>query len=166
MSIFSDVRDFMKIGHPEKIRPVPTFDIDDDRLCAHLIKEEYREMMDAWAQEDMAEFADGIADLIYVLVFSAHAYGIPIEEVWDEVQRTNMAKFPDGKVLRRESDGKILKPEGWTPPDIKSILDKALANQCTSACPHGDRCTLAEDHDGGHNHRVCDCNEPNSEAKP
>lgn len=125
MSVFSDVLALMKIGHPEKIRSTPTFDIEGDRLCVNLIKEEYGEMMRAWGNEDMTEFADGIADLIYVLIFAAHAYGIPIEKVWAEVQRTNMAKFPGGKVLRRESDGKILKPEGWEPPDIKRILREA-----------------------------------------
>ena len=49
---------------------------------------------------------------------------IPQQDVWNEVARSNLAKIDDetGKVLKRV-DGKVLKPEGWTPPDIKSILD-------------------------------------------
>lgn len=124
---FQDVLDFMRIGHPESIRTrpqTPTPEVRD--LCLTLIREEgLQETVDALETGDLVEIADGIADTIYVLVYAAHCYGIPIAEVWAEVQRTNMAKFPGGKVLRRESDGKILKPEGWTPPDIRSILGAA-----------------------------------------
>lgn len=53
------------------------------------------------------------------------AYGFPMDEIWAEVQRSNMAKLqPDGTVKRRD-DGKILKPDGWTPPDIRGILERA-----------------------------------------
>ncbi|MBF6358173.1 hypothetical protein IU449_27120 [Nocardia higoensis] len=46
---------------------------------------------------------------------------IPLDRVWGEVQRSNLAKLVDGKALRRE-DGKIVKPEGWQPPNIGAIL--------------------------------------------
>lgn len=124
MSIFSDVLAFMRIGHPENIKDSPADPISSTySLCRTLIKEEVGETLDAMDDSDIVEVADGIADSIYVLVYTAHCYGIPIEEIWDEVQRTNMSKFPDGKVLRRESDGKIQKPEGWQPPNIRAILD-------------------------------------------
>jgi predicted HAD superfamily Cof-like phosphohydrolase len=51
-------------------------------------------------------------------------FGIPMNEVWNAVQQTNMAKFPDGEVLRNEH-GKVIKPEGWEPPDIKAIIEAA-----------------------------------------
>lgn len=38
-----------------------------------------------------------------------------------------------------------------------------MTTQCKFACPHGDRCTLGQDHEGGHNHLGCDCNEPDAE---
>jgi len=124
MSIFNDVLKFMKIGHPENIRDTPANPSDDVfALCRTLIKEEVGETLDAMGSGDIVEVADGIADSIYVLVYTAHCYGIPINEVWAEVQRTNMAKFPGGVVTRRPSDGKIMKPEGWEPPDIKDILE-------------------------------------------
>lgn len=127
MSIFSDVLKFMRIGHPEYIKDSPGFPTAKAQvLCRNLIEGEVnKELLPALAEGDLVEIADGIADSIYVLVYTAHCYGIPINEVWAEVQHTNMAKFPGGKVLRRESDGKIMKPEGWEPPDIKAILEEA-----------------------------------------
>lgn len=71
-------------------------------------------------EPDIVEIADAICDGIFVLQGAALEYGIPMDEIWDEVQRTNMAKT-DGPV---RDDGKIMKPEGWQPPDIKKILEK------------------------------------------
>ena len=90
--------------------------------------------------QDMPEIADGIGDLIYVLVGMALEYGIPLDHVWDEIQRTNMNKFPDGKVLKNPKTGKVMKPEGWTPPDIKAQLLKTTAAEWhTCATPSGDK---------------------------
>ncbi len=47
-------------------------------------------------------------------------FGVDGEPIADEIQRSNMDKFRDG--IKRRADGKILKPEGWTAPDIKTIL--------------------------------------------
>ena len=66
----------------------------------------------------MADVADGIADLIYVLLGRAIAYGIDLRPVWDEVQRANMSKEGGGK----RADGKILKPPGWRAPDINGVI--------------------------------------------
>ena len=121
---FYDVLTFMRIGHPDKIGDHPSVpDAATIQLCINLIREEVQETMVGIREGDLVEIADGIADSIYVLIFAAHAYGIPIEGVWNAVQRANMAKFPGGKVLRRESDGKIMKPEGWKPPPIAAILE-------------------------------------------
>jgi predicted HAD superfamily Cof-like phosphohydrolase len=64
-----------------------------------------------------------MADSIYVIVGAAIEYGIPLSAVWDAVQKSNLAKRDPstGKVRRRE-DGKILKPDGWKPPDIRAAL--------------------------------------------
>ncbi len=79
-------------------------------------------LSDLGSKAQIINVADAIADLIYVLIGTALEFGIPLERVWREVQRTNMAKVgPDGKVQRRE-DGKILKPEGWSPPDIEKAV--------------------------------------------
>ncbi len=126
MNPFEDVKKFMEIAHPDKISSIPRIPpqaIDD--LCENLINEELKELREADENEDLVEMADAIADLIWVLVCKAMCYGIPLTRVWAEVARTNLAKFPDGKVIRRPSDGKIMKPEGWQPPDIKRILEEA-----------------------------------------
>jgi len=92
-----------------------------------LIDEEVnKELKPAMDRGDMIGIADGIADSIYVLIGAALEYGIPLEKVWDAVQTANMAKRDPvtGKILQRE-DGKILKPEGWLPPNIWQILHDA-----------------------------------------
>ena len=100
--------------------------------------------------EALADLADGIGDLIYVLVGMANAYGIPLATVWREIQRANMAKLwtddevnrrnptdfcevtpfkhPDGSPLWcvRSADGKVRKPPSFTPPNIKQIIIDAI----------------------------------------
>ena len=92
-------------------------------LRHRLIEEEWIEYQEAVAARDIVEVADAIGDMIVVLVGTALEFGIPLSEVWDEIHRSNMAKVdPDTGFVRRRDDGKILKPEGWTPPDIASVL--------------------------------------------
>ncbi len=81
----------------------------------------------------LAEIVDGIVDGKYVLDQLGNCLGFPLNAVFDEIQRTNMAKAQlqdDGtyKIIRR-ADGKILKPEGWTPPNILAILENELDKQ-------------------------------------
>lgn len=93
-------------------------------LYMRLIMEEYKELVFAFGNRDMVEIADACADLKWVIEGLEHTLNLPQQEIWDEVARSNLAKIsPNGKVLKRE-DGKVLKPDGWTPPDIKSILKK------------------------------------------
>ncbi len=101
----------------------PTLPSDDVRtLRKKLLEEEFIEYNVGEDKNDIVEIADALADLIYIAYGTAVAYGIPLDKVFAEVHRSNMAKLVDGKVIRRD-DGKVLKPAGWTPPDIKSILD-------------------------------------------
>lgn len=84
------------------------------RLC----NEEWTEFLIGMAEGDLPAIADGAIDLIYVLIGTLLSCGIDPRPIWDEVQRTNMAKV--GGATR--ADGKILKPEGWAPPDIARLL--------------------------------------------
>lgn len=59
---------------------------------------------------------------MYHLTALAMTMHLPLDRVWAEVQRSNMAKLVDGKVVRRTEDGKVLKPAGWTAPDIAGVL--------------------------------------------
>lgn len=93
------------------------------RLRDSLHDEEGIELDDAMGQaEDLVDIADAICDLIYVLCGTAVSFGIPLDECFAEVQRSNMSKLmPDGSVLRR-GDGKIMKGPDFSPPDLKSII--------------------------------------------
>lgn len=96
-----------------------------DRIALRdkLLKEEVKELDEAVEARDLVEVADALGDIIYIAVGTALEFGIPLDRVWAEIQRSNMAKVDPatGKVRKRE-DGKVLKPEGWTPPDIAAAL--------------------------------------------
>lgn len=102
------------------IKALPEFpDEPRVRLRMDLIDEEVNdELLPAIAERDLVGVADGITDAIVVLIGAALEFGIDLRPVWAEVWRTNMAKA-DGPV---RSDGKRLKPKGWTPPNIGQAL--------------------------------------------
>lgn len=90
------------------------------KLRKSLLKEEAKETDRALSRRDLVKVIDGICDVLYVAIGAAVTFGIDIEPFFDEVHRSNMAKL-GGK---KRSDGKTLKPPGWTPPDIKGLLKK------------------------------------------
>ena len=113
-----DVEDFHK-KFEQKIGDNPGFsDEDTMKLRIALVEEEILELKDACKDNDFPSFVDAITDSIYVLLGTAIATGVDIEPIWTEVQKTNMAKA----VGNKRDDGKLLKPEGWKPPDIKALL--------------------------------------------
>jgi predicted HAD superfamily Cof-like phosphohydrolase len=65
------------------------------------------------------EQLDALIDILVVTIGALHSGGFDVEGAWNEVMRTNFAKIDPttGKVRKRE-DGKVLKPEGWTPPNL------------------------------------------------
>ena len=75
---------------------------------------------------DLPAFADGLADLAYVVEGANQAFGIDSEGVLKVVHAANMAKV--GGPLR-ESDGKRLKPPGWKPPDVAAELARQRSNK-------------------------------------
>ena len=121
-NFYQDVKAFQtavgqNVGTKAKF-PVP----DERKLRINLLMEEVKEYLEGEEKHDLENIAKELADIIYIVCGTAASYGIPLDKVFDEVHRSNMAKLgPDGSVKRRE-DGKILKPDGWTPPDITSIL--------------------------------------------
>lgn len=122
MKSYDDVKKFHEaFGLPILPRPgVPG--VDRKTLRARLVTEEYHEFIDALQRNDLVELADAIGDMIYVLQGTALEYGIDMKPVWDAIQASNMAKLgEDGKPIR-DAGGKVLKPAGWTPPDIASII--------------------------------------------
>ena len=94
--------------------------VDQSVMYARLIDEEFEEFCSAGNEVDKA---DAVIDMIVVLIGYGLSRGWPMQELWNEVMNSNMAKIDleTGKVRRRE-DGKILKPEGWKAPDIAKVL--------------------------------------------
>ncbi len=94
-------------------------------LYLNLIKEELQEFDAAMQAGDDVEIADGLADTMWVMIGYMLSRGWDVYGIWNEVARSNLAKIDPatGKVLKRE-DGKVQKPEGWTPPNIAKVLDK------------------------------------------
>jgi predicted HAD superfamily Cof-like phosphohydrolase len=125
---YNDVKDF-HAAFGQRIGSAPAIPEDVDERCLRmdLLEEEFTEYMDAEQKLDIVGIADALADIIYIACGTAVSYGIPLDKVFEEVHRSNMSKLVDGKVIRRE-DGKILKPAGWTPPQIETILEEATKN--------------------------------------
>ena len=100
---------------------------ENAKLYMNLIIEEYNEFRDAVAAQDEVEQLDACMDLIWVTLGFCHMKGYDVAGAWNEVLKTNMEKVDPvtGKVKRRE-DGKILKPEGWKPPDMSKFTTKKL----------------------------------------
>ena len=120
-NMFTDVRDF-QLAVGQNVSDTPKLPSDQEReLRLNLLKEEYAEYIQGECKNDLENIAKELADIIYIVCGTAASYGIPLDRVFKEVHRSNMAKLVDGKVIRR-SDGKILKPDGWTAPDIKKVM--------------------------------------------
>ena len=119
---FELVEDFME-AMGQDVNVVPTFPEEEiQRLRLDLIEEELDELHYAIDNKNMVEIADALGDLLYVVYGAGHAFGIDLDECFKEIHASNMSKLgPDGKPIKRE-DGKVLKPDTFFPPDLKSIL--------------------------------------------
>ena len=119
---FELVEDFME-AMGQEVNAIPTFPEEEiQRLRLDLIEEELDELHYAIDNKDMVEIADALGDLLYVVYGAGHAFGIDLDECFKEIHASNMSKLgPDGKPIKRE-DGKVLKPDTFFPPDLKTIL--------------------------------------------
>lgn len=127
-------------------------------MRARFMIEEMGEICEALGKGDLAEYADGLIDMIYVVIGAGHASGIPMEEVWNLVQEANIAKFPQcptcdgsgevtedhgngavevlgcpgcggkGRIVVKDPQGKTIKPPGWKPPDVAGLLQQYIAH--------------------------------------
>jgi predicted HAD superfamily Cof-like phosphohydrolase len=95
------------------------------KLYIKLIEEEFKELKEAINNNDMLETLDALEDILVVTIGAIHSAGWDAEGAWKEVMSTNFAKInkDTGKVRKRE-DGKVLKPQGWEPPNLKPFLKK------------------------------------------
>lgn len=106
---------------PAAVMP-PTWEWIDSTPAVSNLDAALQRLHEAVAARNL-HLVDGAAhNAMFHLAELARALNIPLDKVWAEVQRSNMAKLVDGKVVRRTQDNKILKPEGWTAPDIAGVL--------------------------------------------
>ena len=123
MNVFRDQEKFMKACD----QSVNEFNKDQFNLYVSLIDEEARELYDAITAHDQVETVDALIDILVVTIGALHSMGADAEGAWKEVMSTNFAKIEaNGKVRKRE-DGKVLKPQGWEPPNLKPFLKKTGA---------------------------------------
>ena len=104
----------------------PTVDVGEKviKLRYDLMHEENEEYLEAAKSGDLVEVADALGDMLYILCGTRLAHGMQnkIEEIFQEIQRSNMSKLDvDGKPIYRE-DGKVLKSNQYFKPNILAIL--------------------------------------------
>ena len=98
------------------------------KLRFDLMKEENEEYLDACKDNNLVEIADALGDQLYILCGTILKHGLQhkIEEVFDEIHRSNMSKLDEnGKPILRD-DNKVMKGKNYFPPNIKKILDVEL----------------------------------------
>ena len=118
---FRDQEKFMRACD----QTVEEYNTDQYNMYLKLIKEEFQELTHALMDSDPIEQLDALIDILVVTIGAIHSAGYDAEGAWKEVMQTNFAKIDKdtGKVRKRE-DGKVLKPVGWVPPDLKPFLKK------------------------------------------
>ncbi len=117
--VFTDVEVFLRaVGQTAREDNLP-----QASLYHNLIVEEYSEYIAARNANDDAEILDACFDMIWVIVGYMKSRGWDCEQAWDEGAKSNLSKIDPltGYVKKRE-DGKILKPEGWQPPDFTKFV--------------------------------------------
>lgn len=113
-----------KLGY--KNEPIADLGAAKNTLRFNLMKEENEEYLEAAQNKDLVEVADALGDMLYILCGTIIEHGMQhkIEEVFNEIQRSNMSKLDeDGEPIYRE-DGKVLKGPNYFKPNIKEILDR------------------------------------------
>ena len=124
MSNFDKVGTFMKTFGQE-VKTKPSFSSDKiNKLRIDLIKEELQELTEAMQKKDLLEVADALTDILYVTYGAGHAFGINLDECFNEVQKSNMSKLGnDGKPIYDQS-GKVMKGPDYFKPNLQKILFK------------------------------------------
>ena len=116
---FRDQEKFMRASD----QTVGELNAEQYKLYLSLMDEEWKELKAALLMEDRVEQLDALLDFIVVTIGAIHSLGADAEGAWKEVMSTNFAKIDKqtGRVRKRE-DGKVLKPAGWTPPNLEPFV--------------------------------------------
>jgi predicted HAD superfamily Cof-like phosphohydrolase len=116
--VYNDVKTFIEACEQE-------VNAKNAELYQKLIREEFDEFVRDYFSGDEVGQLDGCMDMIWVILGYCHMKGFDVAGAWEEVARSNLAKIDPttGKVNKRK-DGKVLKPEGWTPPNLTPFVKK------------------------------------------
>ena len=122
MSNFNKVKIFMEtFGQEVKIKPSFSSEKIND-LRYELIREELDEFKEALKNKDILEVADALTDILYVTYGAGHAFGINLDDCFDEVQESNMSKLDEeGKPIYNDS-GKVMKGPKYFKPNLVKFL--------------------------------------------
>ena len=123
INMVKEFHEAFKIGNEEK--PIGKIDEKDYLLRYKLMREENEEYLEAAERGDLVEIADACGDMLYILCGTMLKHGLQhkIEEVFREIQASNMSKLDaNGQPIYRE-DGKVLKSDQYFKPNIKTILN-------------------------------------------
>ena len=94
--------------------------INDLRI--NLIEEELNEFKEAVSKKDLKEVADALTDILYVTYGAGHAFGINLDDCFEEVQNSNMSKLGDDGNPIYNKQGKVMKGPKYFKPDLKKFL--------------------------------------------
>ena len=122
MTNFEKVGLFMKTFGQEVKTTASLSSEKINNLRISLINEELEEFKEAIKNNDLKETVDALTDILYVTYGAGHAFGINLDECFDEVQRSNMSKLDDdGKPIYNES-GKVMKGPKYFKPDLSKYV--------------------------------------------
>ncbi|MDC0031775.1 nucleoside triphosphate pyrophosphohydrolase family protein [Candidatus Pelagibacter sp.] len=122
MTNFQKVKSFMQTFGQE-VKNKPSFSSEKiNNLRYDLIREELEELKDAMENKNLLEVADALTDILYVTYGAGHAFGINLDNCFDEVQKSNMSKLDDkGNPIYNES-GKVMKGPKYFKPDLNKFI--------------------------------------------
>ena len=107
----------------QEVKKKPSLSSDKiNNLRINLIEEELIELKDAVNNKDIREVADALTDILYVTYGAGHAFGINLDDCFEEVQKSNMSKLgDDGKPIYNEL-GKVMKGPKYFKPNLNKFL--------------------------------------------
>jgi predicted HAD superfamily Cof-like phosphohydrolase len=116
---FRDQARFMRACN----QPTGAWNEPQFNLYTRLIQEETDELWVANAAADPKECLDALIDIMVVTIGAIHSLGVDGEGAWAEVMRSNLDKIdPITGFVKKREDGKVLKPEGWKPPELDQFI--------------------------------------------
>jgi predicted HAD superfamily Cof-like phosphohydrolase len=107
----------------QEVKIKPSFSTDKiNKLRYDLIKEELEELKIAMENKDFLEVADALTDILYVTYGAGHAFGIDLDNCFDEVQNSNMSKLDENDKPIYNEHGKIMKGPKYFKPNLIKFL--------------------------------------------